>query len=110
MTFLVCTFAAWGVLQVGFEVAQSRGEIAEVIGQQAAIASLGQRRWVEGEQQLGRVPSLRKRPEPPVNPFQVDQYPHQNLLLGRRREQAGVERSILPQMPAQEPSAIGLGQ
>ena len=38
MTFLVCTFAAWGVMQVGFEVAQSRGEIAEVIGQQAAIA------------------------------------------------------------------------
>ncbi len=38
MTFLVCTFAAWGVMQVGFEVAQSRGEIAELIGQQAAIA------------------------------------------------------------------------
>ena len=76
-----------GELQVGLQIAQRRREILQVIGEQAAIAQLVDRRRVDGEQQLGDVARLREREHPHVDALQVQQHAREDLRLGGVRQQ-----------------------
>ena len=83
-----------GQPQIRLQIAQRGGEVLEVIGEQAAIAQLGQRRRIDGEQQLRDEARLRERAHPHVEPLQIHQRAHDDLRARRRLEQPVVELRV----------------
>ena len=66
-------------LQIRLQIAQRAGDVVQVIGEQAAVAQLAQRRRRQRQQQLGDVARLRKRAHVHVDALQVEQHPHEDL-------------------------------
>ena len=96
--------------QVRFEIAQRRAEVLKVIGEQPAIAQLGHGGRIDRQQKIGHEARLRKRSHPHVEPLQVDEHAHDDLVPRRRLQQVVIERRLLADMLPQHLPAVDLRQ
>ena len=80
--------------EVGLEIAQGACEVLEVVGEQPAVAKLGDGRGIDSEQQLGDEARLRKRAHPNVEALEIHERSHDDLRARRGLENAVVELAL----------------
>ena len=110
MLITVCHLLSRQQAQIRFEIAKRAGEILKVIRKQAAIAEFGNRGRVDAQQQPRDETRLRKRSHAHVEPLQVDEHPHDDLMPRRWFEQRSIEGGGVADVLAQQLAAVDLGK
>ena len=94
--------------EVRLQIAKRAGEVLQVIGEEAAVAQLDDCGRVDGQEQARDEACLRKGSHPDVEPLEVDEHPHDDLVSRRRLEQRVVESRGITDVLAQQLAAVDL--